>query len=58
MNTRHHDQTANVQEAFVKDVRSLLDVIDELGNSFEEERLELIALHRKKFAGSLGVENI
>ena len=58
MYTRHHDQTASVQAAFVKDVISLVDVIDEPGNPFEEESEELIALHTKEFAGSLAVENV
>ena len=58
MDTRHHDQTANVHAAFVKDVCSLVDVIDELGNPFEEESEELIALHTKEFTGSLAVENV
>ena len=55
---RHHDQTGSQQAAFVKDVRSLVDVIHELGNPFEEESEEVIALHTKEFAGSLGVENV
>ena len=57
MDTGHHDQTASVQAAFVKDIRSLVDVIDKLGKTFEEESEELIAFHTKKFAGSLAVEN-
>ena len=33
--TRHHDQTPIVQALFVKDVRSLAGVIQEMGNPFE-----------------------
>ena len=33
----HHDQTASVQNAFRKDVCSLVNVMEELGNPFEEE---------------------
>ena len=32
--TRHHDPTPSVQAAFVKDVRSLVGVIEEMGNPF------------------------
>ena len=58
MDTRHRDQTANVHAAFVKDVLSLVEVIDELGNPFEEESEELIAIYTKEFAGSLAAENV
>ena len=39
VDTRHHDQTPSVQTAFAKDidVRSLVSVIEDLGNPFEEE---------------------
>ena len=35
VDTRHHDQTLSIQTAFAKDVRSLLSVIEDLGNPFE-----------------------
>ena len=47
-----------MQAALVKDVRSPVDVNDEIGNPFEEESEELIALHTKEFAGSLAVVNV
>ena len=40
----HHDQTANVQNAFRKDVCSLGNVMEELGNPFEEESEDLFVL--------------
>ena len=43
----HHDETVSVQAALVKDIRSLVDITDELGNPFEEESEELIALQHK-----------
>ena len=58
VDTCHHDQTASVQVAFVKDVRSLVDVIDKLGNPFEEESGELLTLNTKEFAGPLAVTNV
>ena len=43
--TRHHDQTPSVQATFVKDVRSLITVIEEMGNAFEEESQDFVILH-------------
>ncbi|KAG1712189.1 Conserved oligomeric Golgi complex subunit 6 [Nymphon striatum] len=42
--TRHYDQTPSVQTSFVKDVRSLVDVIEEMGNPFEEESQDVVKL--------------
>ena len=38
----HHDQTASVQNAFRKDVCSLVNVMEELGNPFNEESDDLL----------------
>ena len=46
--TRHHDQTPNVQTSFTKDVRALVSVIEELGIPFEEESMDLIVLDTKE----------
>ena len=46
----HHDQTANVQNAFRKDVCSLANVMEELGNPFEEESEDLLVLDSKEIA--------
>ena len=35
VDTHHHDQTANVQISFAKDVGSLLTVIQDMGNPFD-----------------------
>ena len=48
--TRHHDQTPNVQTAFTNDVRALVSVIEELGNPFEEGSMDLIVLDTKEIA--------
>ena len=42
--SRHHDQTPSVQKEFEKDVTSLINVIEELGNPFEEESNDLLVL--------------
>ena len=56
--TRHHDQTPNVQTLFTKDVRALVSVIEELGNPFEEESMDLIVLDTKEIAGPAAVETV
>jgi len=56
--TRHHDQTPSVQASFVKDVRSLAGVIEEMGNPFEEESQDLVILDIKDIAGPAAVETV
>ena len=56
--TRHHDQTPSVQTSFAKDVRALVSVIEELGNPFEEESMDLVVLDTKEIAGPAAVENV
>ena len=56
--TRHHDQTPSVQTSFTKDVRALVSVIEELGNPFEEESMDLIVLDTKEIAGPAAVETV
>ena len=43
----HHEQTKSVQDKFVKDVRSLVITIEEMGNPFMEESGDLINLNYK-----------
>ena len=50
MNTHHHDQTRSVQSAFAKYVHSLVSVIEDLGNPFEEESFDLLFLDSKETA--------
>lgn len=50
VDTRHHDQTASVQTSFGRDVRSLLAVMEEFGNPFEEESQDLLVLDTKEIA--------
>ena len=54
--TRHHDQTPRVQTSFAKDVRALVRIIEELGNPFEEESMDLI--DTKEMAGPAAVETV
>ena len=46
--THHHDQTPTVQANFSKDVHSLISVIEDLGNSFDEKSIDLLVLNSKE----------
>ena len=54
--TRHYDQTPSVQTSFAKNVRSLVSVIEELGNPLEEECMDLAVLDTKEMACPVAVE--
>lgn len=57
VDTHHHDQTLSVQDSFVKDVRSLISVIEEMGNPFDESQ-DLVVLDTKDIAGPGAVETV
>ena len=48
--TRHHDQPACVQSTFVKDVQSMVTVMEDFVNPFEEESQDLLVLDTKEIA--------
>ena len=48
--THHHEETPSVQKTFARDVRSLVAVIKELGNPFEEDSQDLLVLDTKEIA--------
>ena len=54
----HHDQTVSVQNAFRKDVRSLVNVMEELGNPFEEESEDLLVHDSKEIADPSTVDAV
>jgi len=56
--TCHHDETPSVQASFVKDVCSLVRVIEEMGNPFDEESQDVVKLDTKKTAGPAAVETV
>ena len=45
---RHHDQLPSVQKAFAKDIKSLRDVIEEMGNPFCEDSADILVLDTKE----------
>ena len=53
-----HDQTASVQRAFARDVRSLVTVIQELGNPFEEMSQDMLVLDTKEIASPSVVKTV
>lgn len=54
----HHEQTPSVQMSFKKDVLAVVSEFEKLGNPFEEEGEELIALHTKDVMDSDVVETV
>jgi len=56
--TRHHDQTPSVQASFVKDVRSLVDITEKMGNPFKEESQDVFKLETKKVVHPADVETV
>ena len=54
----HLDQASSVQVSFAKDVCSLVIVIEELVNPFEEESQDLLLLDNKEIADPTAVETV
>ena len=48
----------SVQTLFTKDVCSLVNVVEELGNPFEEESMDLVALDTKEKADLSAIESL
>ena len=56
--TRHHEETPSVQNTFARDVRSLVAVIEELGNPFEEDSQNLLVLDTNEIADPAVIETV
>ena len=54
--THHHDPLPSIQAAFAMDVRSLVSTIEDLGNPFEEEGMDLLVLDTKEIADCISVK--
>ena len=54
----HHEQTPSTQTAFKKDVLSVVSEFNELGNPFEEQGDELIAVHTRDVMDSAVVDTV
>jgi len=55
-NTRHHNQSASVQSAFVKDVQSMVNVMEDFGNPFTDDSQDLLVLDTKEIAPPAAVD--
>ena len=56
--TRHHEQIPSVQKAFAKDVKSLIIVIEKMGNPFCEDSAHRLVLDTKKIVPKCLVEAV
>ena len=56
--TRHHEQVPSVQKAFAKDVKSLINVIEQMGNPFCEDSADLLVLDTKEIVPKCVVEAV
>ena len=56
--TRHYEETPSMQNTFARDVRSLVAVIEELGNPFEEDSQDLLVLDTKEIADPAVIETV
>ena len=54
--TQHHDQSACVQSTFIKDVQSMVSVMEDFGNPFEEESQDLLVLDTKLIAPPAAID--
>ena len=55
--TLHHDQIPSVRSAYAKDVRSLVSVIEDLGNPCQEESTDLLVLDSKEIEDQSAVKS-
>jgi len=54
--THHHDQSACAQSTFIKDVQSMVNVMEDFGNPFEEESQDLLVLDTKEIAPPAAID--
>lgn len=57
-NLGHHEQTKSTQKAFLRDVKSLTDVIEEKGNPFLDSSGDLLNLNSRYIADQTIVDNV
>jgi hypothetical protein len=56
--TKHHEQVPSIQNAFLKNVKNLVNVIEDLGNPFKEDSGDLLVLDTKDIMPTLVVESL
>ncbi len=55
---RHHEQVPSVQRNFAKDVESLVNIIEDLGNPFLEDSRELLVLDTKEIMPECVIKSV
>ena len=55
---RHHEQIPGVQNSFAKDVRSLVETIEEMGNPFVEDIMDLLVLDNNDVMPDIVVKSV
>ena len=56
--TKHHEQVPSVQNSFLKNVKSLVSSVEDLGNQFKEDSGDLLALDTKDIMPAEVVESV
>ena len=56
--TQHHEEAKSTQLSFTKDVKSLISVIDDMGNPFTDESGDLLVLDTKNLADASVVKTV
>ena len=56
--TKHHEEAKSTQLSFAKDVRSLISVIDDMGNPFTDESGDLLAFETYDLADASVVKPV
>ena len=56
--TQHHEEEKSTQLSFTKDVKSLISVIDDMGNPFTDESGDLLVLETKDLADASVVKTV
>ena len=56
--TRGHEESNPIQVSFAQDVRSLTDVIEQMGNPFTENSSDLIILDTRDIANPAIIERV
>lgn len=56
--TKHHEQVPSLQNTFLKNVKSLVNAVEELGNPFKEDSGDLLSLDTKDIMPKEVVESV
>ena len=54
----HHEQTGSIQHEFLKHVQSFVSIIEEMGNSFEDDSNDLLSHDPQEIMPSRVIETV